>query len=127
MSYKPDYGLALLNSGTSREVIQKFYDFHLFSLTVLGRCQYSTMVEMPFDGELYALSLDFNQKQLDKILLKTESNTSAFLRNELSKDPATPRTINFDVEVIFGVAAKLGELQRVQNESFVPFIAQEIM
>jgi len=127
MSYKPDYGLKLLNSGVSRDVIQHFCDFRLFSLTVLCHGQYSTMVEMPLYGELHALSLDFNQKQLDEILLKAERNISQFLKNELSRDPESPRTIDFDGEVIFGVAAKLGELQKLSKESFVPFVAQEIM
>ena len=127
MSYKPDYGLKLLNSGISRDVIQNFYDFRLFSLTVLGRGQYSTMVEMPFDGEWYALSLDFNQKQLDEILLKAEKNVAEFLKNELLRDSESPRTIDFEGEIIFGVTAKLGELQRLSKESFVPFVAQEIM
>ena len=127
MSFKPDYGLALMNLGISREVIQDFYDFHLFNLTVLGDGQYSTMVEIPFDGELYALSLDFNRKQLDEILLKAENNISESIKNELLKDSTSPRTINFNGEVMFGVTAKLGKLQKVKNESFIPFIAQEIM
>ncbi len=42
MSFKPDYGLRQMNDGVSREVDQFFYDFRLWSLTVLGRGQYST-------------------------------------------------------------------------------------
>jgi hypothetical protein len=127
MSFKPDYGLRLMNSGISRAADQLFYSFTLYSLTVLGREQYSTMVEMPFDGELCALSLDFNQTQLDKILSVSPNNISAFLKNELLNDPATPRAIDFDGEVVFGVRARLGELQKGQHESFVPLVAQEIM
>ena len=61
MSFKPDFGLRLKTDGISRDVDQYFYDFRLWSLTVLGRGQYSTGVEMPLAGELHALSLDFNQ------------------------------------------------------------------
>lgn len=127
MSFKPDYGLKLLNDGISRNVDHNFYGFRLYSLTVLGRGEYSTMVEVPFNGQVYAMSLDFNQNHLDKILGKEPQNISRYLNGELSRDPSTPRTIDFEGEVIFGVRARLGELQRVQKESFVPFVAQEIM
>lgn len=127
MSYKPDYGLRKLNDGVSREVDQHFYDFRLYSLTVLGGGQYSTMVEVPLAGELHALSLDFNKKQLDQILSKASPEIVSFIRQELTRDPFTPRTIDFEGEVVFGVRAKLGQLQKVQHESFVPLVAQEIM
>jgi hypothetical protein len=59
MTYKPDFGLRLLREGITPKVDHFFYDFRLYSLTVLGRGQYSTMVEKPYAGELHALSLDF--------------------------------------------------------------------
>lgn len=127
MSYKPDYGLRQMNDGISKNVDLSFYDFPLYSLTVLDRGQYSTTVEMRFAGELHALSLDFNQKQLDQILSKASPQIVAFLRKELANDPCTPRTLDFEGQVVFGVRARLGELQKLPHESFVPLVAQEIM
>ena len=127
MSFKPDYGLRLMRDGISRDVDHSFYDFRLFSLTVLARGQYSTMVEKPYSGELHALSLDFDQRQLEQILAKATPQLTAFIRAELARDPASARTIDFEGEVAFGVRARLGQLQNVQRESFVPFVAQEIM
>jgi hypothetical protein len=127
MSFKPDYGLRQMNDGVSRNVDQYFYDFRLYSLTVLGLGQYSTMVEIPFSGELHALSLDFNQKQLDQILSKAPPQISAFIGKELTRDPYSPRTLDFEGQVVFGVRARLGEIQKVQRESFVPLIVQEII
>ena len=127
MSFKPDYGLRQINEGLSRDLDQYFYDFRLYNLSVLGRGQYSTMVEIPFAGELHALSLDFNQKQLDQILSKASSQIASFLRKEIALDPSTPRTIDLEGEVAFGFRARLGQLQKVQRESFVPLVAQEIM
>jgi hypothetical protein len=126
MSYKPDFGIRLLNDGIKQNVNQNFNDFHMFSLTVLGAGEYSTMTEIQFDGQLYALSLDFNKTILKDILYKAPKNISNILKNEISKDPNTLRTIDFEGEVVFGVRARLGELQRAQNESFVPFVAQDI-
>ena len=108
-------------------VDQYFYDFRLYSLSVLGRGQFSTMVEIPHAGELHALSLDFNQKQLEQILSKAPPSLAAFLRAELARDPASPRTIDFEGEISFGVRARPGQLQKVQRESFVPLVAQEIL
>ena len=108
-------------------VDQYFYDFPLFSLTVLDRGQYSTTVELPYEGQLHALSLDFNQEQLGQILSKAPPRLAAFLRAELEHDQDSPRTIDFEGEVSFAVRARLGQLQKVQRESFVPLVAQEIL
>ena len=35
MSFKPDYGLQLMNDGYTEKQIHHFYDFKLYSLTVL--------------------------------------------------------------------------------------------
>ena len=126
MSYKPDYGFRLMRTGVGGDVDQFFHDFRLYSLTVLGGGQYSTMVDVPSDGEVCALSLDFDHRQLEQILSKASPELAAFLRKEISRDPS-PRTIDFDGEVAFGVRARLGQLQVVQRESFVPLVAQEIL
>jgi hypothetical protein len=127
MSFKPDYGLRQLHDGISRNVNQYFYDFRLFSLSILGPGQYSTMVDVPYEGELHALSLDFNQDQLDRILSHASPQIASLIRKELGRDSSTPRTIDFDGEVVFGVRARLGQLQKARLESFVPLIAQEIL
>ncbi|MCW1712595.1 MULTISPECIES: hypothetical protein [Synergistaceae] len=127
MSFKPDYGLRQLNDGISRNVDQYFYAFKLYSLTVLGRNQFSTMVEMPIAGELHALSLDFNQSQLNQILSNASPQIASIISKELKRDPFTPRTIDFDGEVVFDVRARLGQLQKAQYESFVPLVIQEII
>ena len=127
MTYKPDFGLRLLREGITPKVDHFFYDFRLYSLTVLGRGQYSTMVQKPYSGELHALSLDFNQDQLDQILSKAKSELAAFIQAELRRDPVSPRTIDFQGEIAFGVRARLGQLQKAHHESFVPFVAQEII
>lgn len=127
MSYKPDYGLRLMKEGYSPTVDQFFYDFRLFSLTVLGRGQYSTMVEMPYAGQVHALSLDINETQLNQILSKATPQLRSFILGQLIGDPDTPRTIDFAGEVSFGVRARLGQIQKLQRESFVPLVAQEIL
>jgi hypothetical protein len=126
MGFRPDYGLRLVTEGTSSAVNLQFYNFHLFSLTVVSRSYYSTVVDTPYDGVLHALSLDFNRYQLEQILSKAEPRTAALLRAELSRDSQSPRSIDLERHVVFGVRARLGRLQKAGKEEFVPLIAQEI-
>ena len=126
MSYAPDYGLRMLRDGYSSAMDLFFYDFRLYDLAVLGRGQYSTMVNMPIAGEQHALSLDFTHAQLPQVLAKAEPRLASFLRAELARDSVSPRAIDFEGYVAFGVRARLGALQTVANEQFVPLVAQEI-
>jgi hypothetical protein len=126
VSFKPDYGLQLTNSGIGRNIDQFFHNFRLYSLSVLGHGQYSTMVDFPSAGE-YALSLDFNQQQLEQILAAAPPEIAHLLRTKLLQDPTTCRTIDFPGEITFAVRARLGSVQTTSRESFVPFIAQEIL
>ena len=126
-SLRPDYGLRLLREGFSPNVDHYFYDFRLYSLSVLGAGQYSTMVDMPYAGEMHALSLDFDETHLARILSKAPEQLRAYIRAQLAADPETPHTIDFKGEVSFGVRARLGEIQTAQHESFVPLVAKEIM
>jgi hypothetical protein len=126
MGFKPDYGLRLVAEGTSAAVELFFYDFHLFNLTILSHSCYSTVVDTPCDGVLHALSLDFNLYQLERILSKADPRSGALLSAELSRDPMSPRSIDLDRPLVFGVRARLGRLQKVEQEEFVPLIVQEI-
>jgi hypothetical protein len=127
VGFKPDYGLRLLKDGFSREADLYFYDFRLFSISVLGNGNYSTMVENRYDGEMHALSLDFNHAQLEEILVSADPKTAAVVRNELSQDSRSVREIEFDEYVPFAVRARLGSLQTGAHEQFVPLVAQEIL
>jgi hypothetical protein len=84
------------------------------------------MVNFPSDGK-YALSLDFNQQQLEQILAAAPPEIANLIRSKLSQDPSTCRTIDFPGEVTFAVRARLGPIQTTAKESIVPLIAQEIL
>jgi hypothetical protein len=103
-----------------------FYDFQMFSLTVLGSGDYSTVSDTQYAGQWHCLSLDFNQAHLERILAKADHQLATHLRAELSRDPASPRSIEFKGHIEFGVRARLGQLQTGPHEQFVPLIAQEI-
>ena len=68
MAYKPDYGLKLLQDGITRDVSIHFPQFLLYSITVLDYEKYSSMVEIPYDNQVYAVSIDFNHEQIQDML-----------------------------------------------------------
>jgi hypothetical protein len=90
---KPDYGLRRFNDGLPLEANLYFYEFRLYSISVLGNGDYSTMVELRYDGEVHALSLDFNHAQLEEILARADPKIAVIIRNELSRDPISVREV----------------------------------
>lgn len=126
MDFKPDYGLSLKNDGLAVSATINILDFHMFNLTILGPGKYSTLSETYKDGELHAASLDFSQVHLEKILSLCDAKIAANLRNEIKKDPFSPRYISFEGVIRFNVRAKLGELEENENESFIPLKVRKI-
>lgn len=124
---KPDLGLKLVRDGVSRDMDLVFYDFVMFSLTVLGAGHYSAMVDRLYDGEWYALSLDFDQSQLEAVLSHAPTTVARGVRRELSRDPNSPRSLDFAQAIRVGVRARLGRLQRSQTEDFVPLVCQQVL
>ncbi|RLA72513.1 MAG: hypothetical protein DRG78_23755 [Epsilonproteobacteria bacterium] len=123
---KPDYGLKLLKDEISKDADLTFFNFPLSEILILSQGQYTSMSNILIDSIEYALSLDFNQIQLDKILLNTKSNSVQIIKDALKLDSITPRTIDIKDKIIIDIVTKLGDLEENQNESYVPFILQEI-
>ena len=63
----------------------------------------------------------------NQILSNASLQIASIISKELKRDPFTPRTIDFNGEVVFDVRARLGQLQKAQCESFVPLVVQEII
>jgi hypothetical protein len=126
MSFAPDYGLRRMRDGATGDLDIYLYDVLLDGIDVLERGQFSTMVEVPYQGEAHALSLDFGQKHLDDILAMGSVELQQFVLSELSRDPDSSREIEFEEDVVCGVRARLGTVQEAEDERFVPLVVQEI-
>lgn len=124
--YKPDYGLELLKTGVKPDTRLHFPSFPMYGIDILSQGKFSTMVEMPYSGELHALSLDFDESQLNTIFEYSNSKSIQYFKNELLSDPYTPRSIDFEEPIVFDVVARLGTLQSNNVESFVPLILIEV-
>jgi len=126
MFFKPDYGFRLLNEGLRPGCEHVFYNFPLYNLSIIGPGQFSTFAEIPIDGVLHALSIDFSTSELKTIFSIAGTNKAFPITSEFFKDPITPRTIELSGNIVVGVKAILGNPQKSEKESFVPLIAIEI-
>jgi hypothetical protein len=126
MAYKPDYGLKLLEDGISSDVSIHFPQFLLYSITVLDYEKYSSMVEIPYDNQVYAVSIDFNHEQLQDMLKCASKNALQQITEELDSDMFTQRTIDIEEPFMINITISLGKLQRNQHEEFVPFIVKSV-
>ncbi len=127
MSLKPDYGNRQLRKGVSPSVDQFFYDVPLYHLSISSEGEYSTLVELPYEGELHALSLDFDDAAMAQIMALAPDAVYQRVRSEIQRDPSTPRTVELPSGTTFSVRARLGKLQTTPSESFVPLVVQEVL
>lgn len=116
----PDFGLMLLRSGTEPDTIINFYDFRFYSISAVGRAQFTTMVNIPVEGELHALSLDFDGEMLLEIL--NHSPTLEMVKTVLEwvENLTEPCTLELPAPIHVGVSVALGQLQTNARESYVP-------
>ena len=126
MALKPDYGLRLKRDGRDSSVELHFPAFAVYNLAVLSRGRYSTCVDIPYAGQLHAMSLDFGPEHLEVILLRGSPRLRMFVKSQLDQDPATPRTIDFPEPVYCSVSARLGEEQQGPYENFILLAVQSI-
>ena len=126
MAYKPDYGLKLLQDGISNTVSIHFPQFVLYSITILDYEKYSSMVEIPYDNQVYAVSIDFTHEQLQEMLKYASKNVLQQITEELDSDMFTHRTIDIEEPFMIDITISLGKLQRNQHEEFVPFIVKSV-
>lgn len=126
MAYKPDYGLKLLQDGISNTVSIHFPQFVLYSITILDYEKYSSMVEIPYDNQVYAVSIDFTHEQLQDMLKYASKNALQQITENLDSDMFTQRTIDIEEPFMIDITISLGKLQRSQHEEFVPFIVKSV-
>ncbi len=124
---KPDYGFRLVQEGVTSNVDLLFYGHAIFSIDVLGRSRYTTMADKEHGGTWYAVSLDFGQEHLDRILSLAPPHVARHVRTELTRDSTSPRAIDLPEPIQVDVRARLGQPQKGSSEVFVPLICHEIL
>ena len=125
MMFAPDYGLRLLADGHRPDTLLHFYPFMMFILGILSPGHYTTSSRTPIDGMDHSVSLDFDTTVLDAILDLCPS-IKREVDEWLAIPPPSASTLELSRPVQFGLAAKLGTLQKGAYEEFVPLVAQSV-
>jgi hypothetical protein len=123
----PDFGLMLLESGAESDTVINFYDFRFYSITAVGPNLFTTMVNMPVEGELYALSLDFDWNMLLEILESGATLETVRAVAAWAEGLTVHSTLELPEPICVGVSASLGQPQTNANESYVPLRIESLI
>lgn len=126
----PDFGLFLLGQGWTRDELYFFMDFTTDHISVVGPGKLSTMSVREFDGQLYAMSVDFDVQIFQKLLEIIPPRVADFIRANFGEEVGAvrvPFTIELPERITFGFQAKIGDMETsAAEEQFVPFVIQEV-
>ena len=127
MAFKPDYGLRLEKDGIGRNVNHCFYRVPLHGFDVTGLGHFTICLDVPYEGETHALSLDFGNENLTEILSLVSPDVRQDISLELARDPNRPRSIHFPSPVYCDhICASLGDIQHGPYESYIPLNIIEV-
>jgi hypothetical protein len=124
-NFKPDYGLYLKSNGYSNSIDIHFYAIKFDHICKVNNDLYSIMVNKEENNQEYAVSLDFDNSILGRLLEKLPISISKKVSNEFSKFDFN-YTVEFEGIAQIGLVANLGELQKGQYEGFIPLVIKEI-
>ncbi|MCC8470413.1 type I restriction enzyme HsdR N-terminal domain-containing protein, partial [Xanthomonas phaseoli] len=122
VDYAPDFGIYLRRIGadSSTRFIAPFCKSCFISRVEDDK--YTTITAIPGDVEM-AMSLDFNQAQLDQLLSFQSNELAAFTRSALMRQPyhvaLDPSVAEFDFGVI---ALPAKDVEHNAEESYIPFV-----
>ena len=122
---KPDYGYKLLQDGITPGVDLHFYNFRMSDFIVLDKGKFSTMANLPVNGKEYAVSFDFGEKELARMIEKAPPHIAKWLKRQAAD--LAPRATDLPEPISFTIRAHLGPLERNANEVYVPLIIEEIV
>ena len=126
MNFKPDYGLHLLKQDWEKDSMHHFYSVPIDHIQFIDKDLFSFVVNLVFDGQEFAVSFDFDGNMLLEIFNIASAQVQNELREFLIKKPVLPCTLELKDSFIVDITAKLGELQKVEFEEFVPMIIKKV-
>jgi len=122
---KPDYGLMRLQSGLGH-VIQFFYDVPLSHISVSAPGRYTTLLNTVHDGVEYAVSFDLGLTQVAALIARLPVSKREVVQMELGRI-GVGQTIEFEESILVTLETRLGEIQRVRHEEFVPLVIERVL
>ncbi|MEZ9593826.1 hypothetical protein AB4298_04245 [Shewanella sp. 10N.261.52.F9] len=125
MDYLPDYGIHMLKLGAKEGFSFTGLAVNSCFIAKVEDDLYTTTTTIPGDIK-FAQSIDFNGKQLEKLLSLQPDDIANTVRESLKRQPYY--VLLDDVELKFGMHALLStEIQHNAEEQYLPFIVKEIL
>lgn len=122
----PDFGLSLLEAGRGDAT----FTFSRFVPSMMARMDedvFTTMANLAMD-QMYAVSVDFNRARFAELLRIVNPAVAAQLQRIFGGAFVDVRQVELPAgAVVIGVRARLGEPQTNGDETYVPFVAIELM
>jgi hypothetical protein len=126
MNYRPDYGLALKQSGVRSDFQAYFYSLYLDHISAVAPGQFTTLLTVELNGTDHALSLDFSAEFLPSILRMATPATISEVVKWVAQLRG-PDSLQLPELVQFGVRASLGEEENANKETYIPMIIRDVM
>ena len=125
-AYNPDFGMMLINDlGYSHLMTYFFYDFKFSSFAMIGVDHFTACNNMMHGETEYAVSVDFNLKQLRQILVQVDDESA----NRVIKWLNTGETLssfNLSEPIYATIETTIGEIQTSEKDVFAPLIIQKV-
>ncbi len=126
MAFHPDYGLLLHMERVGSGVRQYFYEVPIDRLSIINDDLFSTTLNMSVQGKMYAVSFDFPAHLFAQVISYASHDCREAAALAIKSREAWPVTISMREPFSIGLCAHLGELQRNENEKFIPLVVDEV-
>lgn len=129
VNFDPDFGLYLMRLGLNENVIHIFIEIHTSDIIKLDDENYSCTTVQVIDNVRFLQTLDFNKQLLPEILKSCTNEYQHEILENLKRRPFRHPPEEYPVQdIVFGAKCKISsEIVHNKEESFVPFIIEEVL
>ena len=121
-----DYGKAMSQRGLTADTTVSFSPFTLAHVSLLGDNTFTTAVEIPVDGVVHVMSVDFTADMFGRMLAAAASDEMAEAVFGWLEAPPGP-TIVLPEPLEFDVVLTLGEPLIEDGEETIPMIVRNVL
>lgn len=126
MTFKPDYGVALLGRGCRPGLEIGWMELEAFNIGVVEPGTYCTTLELEnrlADGQVCCMTIDMDRDRLMELLRIAGPRVVREVATRLNSGETS---IDLEESIRFMLEGELGKPKRGQYETFAPIIAKKI-
>ena len=125
MDLAKDFGTFLHSQGNP-DAEYAFLPFRMYHMAVLGEGSYSSTSNTGWGGEMYAMTVDFDQRILNDILRLLPDQVAIPIQDAIENQARPPAMLNLPYPIDVDLTARLGACQQSENEDFIPFVVTKV-